>query len=145
MFGSLMIVFPTHHEGGALLLRHHGHEWIFDSSQALVGGRSDQPSIGYVAYLNDIEHEVAPVTSGHRVTLTYNLYFDDDGGPVSEKDAVSENFTPPPRNYRIKMDSAKPSRRYLKTQNSWQMAARLYLGRGTSIQSSITWRAFKTF
>ncbi len=95
MFGSLMIIFPTHHEGGALFLRHHGHEWIFDSSQALAGGRSDQPSIGYVASLNDIEHEVAPVTSGHRVTLTYNLYFDDDGGPVSEKDAVSEKFTPP--------------------------------------------------
>ncbi len=95
MFGSLTIVFPTHHEGGALLLRHHGREWILDSSQALAGGRLDQPSIGYMAYLNNTEHEIAPVTSGHCVTLTYNLYFDDDGGPVSEKDAVSENFTPP--------------------------------------------------
>ena len=86
MFRSLVIVFPTLHEGGALLLRHRGHEWIFDSGQALAA--KDTPSIGYAAFFSDIEHEVAPVTSGHRITLTYNLYFD-DGGPVSANDAVS--------------------------------------------------------
>ena len=94
MFGSLVVVFPTFHEGGALLLRHRGHEWIFDSGQALAGAANDRLSIGYVAFFSDIEHEVAPVTSGYRVTLTYNLYFD-DGGPVSEKDAVSEHLLPP--------------------------------------------------
>jgi len=36
MFASLVIVFPTPHEGGALLLRHHGHEWIYDSGQELA-------------------------------------------------------------------------------------------------------------
>jgi hypothetical protein len=81
MFGSLVIVFPTPHEGGALLLRHRGQEWIFDSDQALAAKR--QPSIGYVAFFSNVENEVAPVISGHRITLTYNLYFD-DGGPVSE-------------------------------------------------------------
>ena len=83
MFGSLVVVFPTPHEGGALFLRHHGHEWVFDSSKALEA--LDEPTIGYVAFFSDIEHEVAPVTSGHRITLTYNLYFDDDG----HDDAVS--------------------------------------------------------
>jgi hypothetical protein len=92
MFGSLVVVFPTPHEGGALFLRHHGHEWIFDSGQALAA--VGQPTIGYVAFFSDVEHEVAPVTSGHRITLTYNLYFD-DGGPVSENDAVSEHLIPP--------------------------------------------------
>jgi hypothetical protein len=91
MFGSLVIVFPTPHEGGALHLRHRGQEWIFDSGQALAD--KSQPSIGYVAFFSDIEHEVAPVTSGHRITLTYNLYFD-DGGPVSENDAVSKRLNP---------------------------------------------------
>jgi hypothetical protein len=95
MFGSLVIVFPTHYEGGALLLRHRGHERIFNPGQALESGALDRPSIGYVAFLNDIEQDVAPVTSGHCVTLTYNLYFDDDGGHVSEKDAVSELLNPP--------------------------------------------------
>ncbi|KAI0271806.1 hypothetical protein BGY98DRAFT_937021 [Russula aff. rugulosa BPL654] len=98
-----LVVFPTYYEGGTLFLRRHGHEWIFDSGQALSGGALDRPSIGYVAFLNDIEQDVAPVTSGHCVTLTYNLYFDDDGGPVSEKDAISEHLIPP--NHQIKMDS----------------------------------------
>ena len=96
MFGSLVIVFPTPHEGGALLLRHRGQEWSFDSGQALAAkGQPMTTSIGYVAFFSDIEHEVAPVTSGHRITLTYNLYFD-NGGPVFANDAVSEHFVPPP-------------------------------------------------
>ena len=95
MFGSLIVVFPTFHEGGALLLRHRDHEWIVDSGQALAGVALGRPSIGYVAFLNDIEQDVAPVTSGHCVTLTYNLYFDDDGGPASEKGALSQHLIPP--------------------------------------------------
>src|SRR5712692_10045677 len=87
MFGSLVVVFPTPHEGGALFLRHLGHEWYFDSAQALAA--ADQPTIGYVAFFSDVEHEVAHVTSGNRITLTYNLYFDDPRGPVSENDAAS--------------------------------------------------------
>jgi hypothetical protein len=101
MFGSLVIVFPTAHEGGALLLREQlwkgTREWTFDSSQALAA--AGQPSIGYAAFLSTTEHEVAPVTSGHRVTLTYNLYFDDAGGPLFANDAVSENpILPQPAN-----------------------------------------------
>jgi hypothetical protein len=91
MFGSLVIVFPTPHKGGALLLRHRGNEWTFDPSQELAAER--QPAIGYVAFFSDIEHEVAPVISGHRITLTYNLYFDD--GPVFANDTVSGHLSPP--------------------------------------------------
>ena len=89
MFGSLVIVFPSPLEGGALLLRHRGQEWTFDSRNELTEAE-DQPSIGYVAFFSDIEHEVTPVTSGHRITLTYNLY-SDDGGPVSPNDVVSKH------------------------------------------------------
>jgi hypothetical protein len=87
MFGSLVIVFPTPHEGAALFLRHRGQEWGFDSGKALAAER--EPSIGYVAFFSDIEHEVAPVISGHRITLTYNLYADDN---VPRKDV---HPTPP--------------------------------------------------
>jgi hypothetical protein len=73
MFGSLVIVFPTPHEGGALMLRHDGKEWTFDSGKQLSG--QERPSIGYVAFYSDVVHEVTRVQSGHRVTLTYNLYF----------------------------------------------------------------------
>jgi len=76
MFGSLVLVFPTPHEGGALLIRHRGQEWSFDSAAEL--STAPPSSIGYVAFFSDVEHEVAPVVSGHRITLTYNLHFDDD-------------------------------------------------------------------
>jgi len=95
MFGSLVVVFPTPHEGGALILRHRGQEWTFDSGRGLASVR--EPSIGYVAFFSDVEHEVAPVISGHRVTLTYNLYFDDNGGTVSSsKEAASRHPSLPP-------------------------------------------------
>ena len=80
MFGSLVIVFPTQHEGGSLKFRHGGREWTFDSS-ALVKGQKD-PIIAFAAFYSDIEHEVTPVTSGHRVTLTYNLYFSEESSKV---------------------------------------------------------------
>jgi hypothetical protein len=73
MFGSLVIVLPSVHEGGALVLRHGGNEWTFDSAKEL--SEQSQPSIGYVAFYSDVEHEVTLVKSGYRVTLTYNLYF----------------------------------------------------------------------
>ncbi|KAI0671220.1 hypothetical protein C8Q78DRAFT_974605 [Trametes maxima] len=76
MFGSLVIVFPTAHEGGELQLRERQddgtREWTFDSA-ALLEQRSD-PAIAYVAFYSDIEHEVMPIRSGYRVTITYNLY-----------------------------------------------------------------------
>ena len=76
MFGSLVVVFPTQHEGGSLKFRHAGREWTFDSA-AIVKEQED-PTIAFAAFYSDIDHEVTPVTSGHRVTLTYNLYFSDE-------------------------------------------------------------------
>ncbi|KDQ51577.1 hypothetical protein JAAARDRAFT_139962 [Jaapia argillacea MUCL 33604] len=73
MFGSLVVVFPSRHEGGSLILRHDSKEWSYDSAKEL--SNTTEPSIGYVAFYSDVEHEVAPVQSGYRVTITYNLYF----------------------------------------------------------------------
>ena len=72
MFGSLVVVLPAPHEGGELALRHDGKEWTFDATK-LLAGRTD--AVAYVAFFSDVEHEVLPVRSGHRVTLTYNLYY----------------------------------------------------------------------
>ncbi|XP_055350775.1 uncharacterized protein LOC129597316 [Paramacrobiotus metropolitanus] len=73
MFASLVVVFPTTHEGGALVLRSGGKEWTFDAANELAALRT--PSIAYMAFFSDVEHEILPVLSGHRVSLTYNLYF----------------------------------------------------------------------
>ena len=72
MIGSLVVIFPTPHKGGTLILRHDGQEYVFDSGLEL--SRVDKPSIGYVAFYSDVEHEVTVVESGYRVSLTYNLY-----------------------------------------------------------------------
>ncbi|KAH7883283.1 hypothetical protein F5I97DRAFT_1903773 [Phlebopus sp. FC_14] len=68
MFGSLVVVLPAQHEDSALVLRHGDTEWSVDLGWELA--IPDKPSIGYVAFFSDVEHEVMPVTSGYRVTLT---------------------------------------------------------------------------
>ena len=75
MLGSLVVVFPTRHEGGALVFRHGGREFKFDSAEAV--SESKNPCVAYAAFYGDIEHEVELVLSGYRVTLTYNLYLED--------------------------------------------------------------------
>ena len=94
MLGTLMIIFPTPHEGGAMTLRSGAsHEWSFDPSPETSNKHT--PSIGYVVLFKDVEHEVAPVTSGHRVTLTYDLYAENDGGAVSTNgQQASESVLP---------------------------------------------------
>ncbi|KAF8630097.1 hypothetical protein AX17_005495 [Amanita inopinata Kibby_2008] len=79
MFGSLVITYPTLYQGGALIIRQDDKEWTVDSSRLLSG--HEEPYITYVALYSDVEHEVSLVTSGYRVTITYNLYLDD---PVPE-------------------------------------------------------------
>ena len=72
MFGSLVIVYPVSHTGGALVLRHGDSEWTFNSAEVLA--TQQESTLAYVAFFGDVEHEVQEVTSGYRVTVTYNLY-----------------------------------------------------------------------
>ncbi|GLB45317.1 putative 2OG-Fe(II) oxygenase superfamily protein [Lyophyllum shimeji] len=88
MFGSLVVVFPTHHEGGALVLRHFGQEWTFDS--ATLTQQRAEPCIAYIAFYSDVDHEVTIVSSGYRVTLTYNLYLVER----AERDHVPRSIQP---------------------------------------------------
>ena len=92
MLGSLVIIFPTPHEGGSLFVRDEDQEWSFDPGRELTTARV--PTIGYAALFNDVEHEVAPVTSGYRVTLTYDLRLNVDG-PTSMKEQALAPFLLP--------------------------------------------------
>ena len=89
MIGSLVIIYPTPHEGGELVLRHKGYEWKFDAN-SLTASQSS-PSLAYVAFYSDLEHEVLKVTSGRRVTVTYNLYLVDPA-PDPEAPVVTTSF-----------------------------------------------------
>lgn len=76
MFGSLVVVLPAPHEGGTLILRHQEQQYDFDSAKIFEDMGDDATShIAFVAFYSDVEHEVLPVTNGHRVTVTWNLYF----------------------------------------------------------------------
>ena len=57
---------PSKFTGGALVTRHQGRQVTFDWSSSTA--------TQWAAFYSDVEHEVLPVTSGHRITLTYNLY-----------------------------------------------------------------------
>jgi hypothetical protein len=63
MFGSLVVVFPTHHKGGLLVLRRGDEEWTISSDELLE--EQPKPSIAYVAFFSDVEHEVMPVKAGY--------------------------------------------------------------------------------
>src|SRR5207249_2848272 len=67
MFGTLVIVLPALHRGGELVVKHSGREVTVDLSSKEVS------DLGLVAFYADCEHEVRPITEGHRVCLIYNL------------------------------------------------------------------------
>jgi 2OG-Fe(II) oxygenase superfamily len=64
MFGTLIVILPAEHQGGAIVIEHH---------DARVTYRGTRRQLTFVAFYADCHHEVRPVTSGHRIVLTYNL------------------------------------------------------------------------
>jgi len=69
MFATLVIVLPSAHSGGELVVRHLGREVTLDL-------RPDDPAeLGFAAFYADCVHEVRPVSTGYRLTLVYNLRF----------------------------------------------------------------------
>jgi hypothetical protein len=68
MFGSLVVCLPQQHTGGELLVRHKGEEQRFGFAAA------SSNTVQWAAFYSDCEHEILPVQSGYRITLTYNLY-----------------------------------------------------------------------
>ncbi|MEW6159374.1 MAG: 2OG-Fe(II) oxygenase [Verrucomicrobiota bacterium] len=67
MFGTLVVVLPSAHRGGELVIRHAGREVTIDLSS------EEFSELKFAAFYADCEHEVRPVAEGHRVCLIYNL------------------------------------------------------------------------
>lgn len=67
MFGSLMVSLPSQFTGGDLVTQHQGQEVTYNWSSAAT-------KCQWAAFINEVEYELLPVTSGHCITLTYNLY-----------------------------------------------------------------------
>lgn len=63
----------TLQSGGVLRVKHRGQTIDF------AWGHTSQQSVQWAAFYGDCEHEVFEVTKGHRITLTYNLYYSSIG------------------------------------------------------------------
>ena len=99
MVGTLVVALPSSYTGGELMVGHN-EEW--------KAYRGSKTALSLVAFYADCLHEVLRVTSGYRITLTYNLLVhgdtsrpEGDDGTVAElADLLCEHFsTPVPRYY----------------------------------------------
>ena len=85
MVGTLVVTLPSSYTGGELMVGHN-EEW--------KAYRGSKTALSLVAFYADCLHEVLRVTSGYRITLTYNLLVhgdtsrpEGDGGTVTLRPA----------------------------------------------------------
>ena len=64
MIGTLVVTLPAPFTGGGLVVEHEGQRATYRGSKA---------ALSFVAFYADCRHEVKPVSSGHRIVLTYHL------------------------------------------------------------------------
>jgi hypothetical protein len=64
MIGTLVISLPSSHTGGELIVEHNGK---------IVACQASPTEVSVAAFYADCRHEVKPVKTGYRVTLTCNL------------------------------------------------------------------------
>ena len=84
MFATMVLVLPSTHGGGELVVKHAGREAALDL-------HPEEPSeIGFAGFYADCVHELRPVTTGFRVTLVYNLRFADKSRPLTAPDYRGE-------------------------------------------------------
>lgn len=94
MVGTLVVSLPSHHTGGELVVEHTGRSVTY---------RASRERLTFTAFYADCRHEVKPVTSGYRITLTMNLLAepvrpaDETGsGPVTDlAHCLTEHFARP--------------------------------------------------
>ncbi|MFD5571140.1 2OG-Fe(II) oxygenase [Streptomyces cadmiisoli] len=92
MLGTLVVSLPSAHTGGELVIHHGGDRRTHHASRT---------ELSLVAFYADCRHEVTPVRSGYRVTLTFNLLAHDPpstngSGPVADLTrCLTEHFTTP--------------------------------------------------
>lgn len=82
MLATLLVVLPSKHSGGNLVVNHQGEKKQFQSS------RYGADKLAFFAFYADCHHEVKPIKSGYRVVLSYNLVLDNQSHSLdAEMDA----------------------------------------------------------
>lgn len=107
MVATLVVSLPSVHTGGELVVDDGGTERTY---------RSSRDDLVLVAFYADRRHEVRPVRSGYRVTLTFNLMLTSaapatDAGPVEQAaHHLTDHFTSPARSRYGGRDLGEPTR-----------------------------------
>ncbi|CAM3395379.1 2OG-Fe(II) oxygenase [Kibdelosporangium persicum] len=92
MVGTLVVSLPSAHTGGELVIDHAGKSTSY---------RASKEELTFVAFYADCRHQVTPVRSGYRVTLTFNLLSSTEtptpeASPATElAHCLTEHFTTP--------------------------------------------------
>lgn len=90
MLGTLVVSLPSAHTGGELVIEHANESRTY---------RASRDELSFVAFYADCRHQVTPVRSGHRLTLTFNLLADPETpvqatGPVTDlAECLSAHFS----------------------------------------------------
>ncbi|KAJ5934542.1 hypothetical protein N7466_004089 [Penicillium verhagenii] len=103
--GSLVVCLPTPHEGGELTIRRKGLQKVYS------WGPLSTSHIQWAAFYSDDEHEVSEVTKGHRITLTYNLYWTSYNQTSMESFVIEDLQSPP---WLAKLEELSKCKDYLK-------------------------------
>jgi len=69
MMATLVVVLPSDHKGGSLIVSHKGNKKRFSIRNP------DADKLTLFSFYSDCTHEVKPVADGYRVALSYNLSF----------------------------------------------------------------------
>ncbi|SES39032.1 hypothetical protein SAMN04487983_10488 [Streptomyces sp. yr375] len=94
MVGTLVLSLPSAHTGGELVIGHAGQSRTY---------RASKTELSLVAFYADCPHEVTPVRSGYRVTLTFNLLAErgapeQESGPLDDMaHCLEQHFDAPAR------------------------------------------------
>lgn len=83
-FATLVVSFPVQHTGGHLVVRRDDQEKIVDFSAT-----SGNQCISWAAFYADCQHEILPIESGTRVTMTFKINYNPlDPRELWENEAV---------------------------------------------------------
>ncbi|WP_162896434.1 2OG-Fe(II) oxygenase [Cysteiniphilum halobium] len=76
MVATMVVVLPTKHSGGELVVEHNGRSYTFDSAK-------ESELVQAFSFYADCRHEVKPLKSGYRVVLTFNLILENYKGQIN--------------------------------------------------------------
>ncbi|KAL1705809.1 hypothetical protein EV121DRAFT_202792 [Schizophyllum commune] len=95
-YGTLIVVFPAPHEGGQLVFSDPElGDWTVDAASDILP--NGKPHLVCIAFYGDVMHEVLPVTSGHRVTITWNIFTENDFPDAGPTPLVVLNYDEEPQ------------------------------------------------